>query len=469
MTYHEKKESKGIKYSLISTIMVIIFIIMMAMNTFAYGKKEISTSSTPNTNIYYSLLNENGSISTNGTITPNPSTAMDWFWVIVKSIYFNAIMSGLFAGAVTIFVTVIIERFGPQIGGVIATLVSFICEMVPKLIYTKQPSAIVPALIGFAFDANRNYETDEENRRHVLIQQFFSVPIAVFCNITMMVVWKYGPTLLNWIISKIHNKKQHVNNKETFNSSGPAVSLEDHFKEHHDDHLELKEVDLNHDKENLVDQKVEETKPNKHELLKKIGKMLIVCFLSLIAWFVVAAVFVVVTKIVKLSDDILMGVSMGFYGLTIISSLIFNWKQPTTKPGPAKKVAWWLLLSRGILACVIICISVLMGGLKLTFISGMFSVFPVISLSSLISLWLSQGEIPTSNASSTMMVGSNSLPIFAAVMCVCLWYMNIALAFLVGYVASALVAVLCYAYLWWRKKVALSSMVDETKLDESKH
>ena len=77
-----------------------------------------------NNELVYNMVNlTNNDSMTNGTDSNNSSGIEDnLFWVIVKSIYFNAFGSGVFAGLVTIAITVIIEKFGPQVGGVIGTL-----------------------------------------------------------------------------------------------------------------------------------------------------------------------------------------------------------------------------------------------------------------------------------------------------------------------------------------------------------
>ncbi|KAG2387898.1 hypothetical protein C9374_000748 [Naegleria lovaniensis] len=439
---------------------------------------------------FSTLENNNSSPIVNGT---RDSFLDEWVWPIVQSLYFNSFMSGLFAGVIAILVTVIIEKFGPQIGGVIGTL----------------PTTIVPAAIGFVIEANkRNLEWEE--KKHVLVQQFFVIPWALFCNGLFLLVWKVFPDLfeklksLLWKDKKITTesiesieKMKETPTKESLETTHElSVQDETSFESTVVDNDELpvpsemKEVEddlsrestkenllqpsevihssgmsqdnSHHDVANGVAEASEtvvqaEVQIQPHSRRYVILKMCLVIFLSLLVWFVLASVFVIITRTVTLSDEVLIGLGCSFYVLLLIISIPFNWTITIPKnPIPPKKAAWWMILSRGIFAFIIIAISVILSGLKLTIISGLLTAFPAIFLTAMVTLWLTQGEQASVRAASAMMLGSTSIPVFAISACVALLYMNMFVAIAVAYVASvAFGSVPAYAFLWWRKRVAV--------------
>lgn len=363
------------------------------------------------------ILLENNNSSMNGT---SDSFLDEWMWPMIQSLYFNSFMSGLFAGIVAILVTVIIEKLGPQIGGVIGTL----------------PTTIVPAAIGFIIEANkRNLKWEE--KKHVLIQQFFVIPLALFCNCLFLLVWKVFPDMFEKIKSRLwkrHNisqndsmieeKKENPSREDDssaiMNESSvrDETSLESTSVDKESPYSSLstmkgveEELSRESTKENLLSPSMDPSHENSHHdsVVENsmpettnatsgmqsrryiILKMCLVIFLSLFVWFVLASIFVIITRTVALSDEVLIGLGCAFYILLLIVSTPCNWTITIPKnPTPAKKAAWWMILSRGIFTFIIIAISVILSGLKFSIISGLLTAFPAIFLTAMVTLWLTQ-------------------------------------------------------------------------------
>ena len=294
----------------------------------------------------------------------------------------------------------------------------------------------------------------------MLIQQFFVIPLAVFCNCLFLVIWKYSPHIIDRIkllIDRKRGKSKQINIVASHEASVQEMN-EIPFEENHDIHdadeghhrpsVELLTAAQGTDEHSTTEVQTE-SQPSRRYL---VGKMFIVMTLSLVVWFTLAIVIVTVTKVVKLEDYVLMILSGVFFGLMVIISVICNWKPSVGKSAPPKKVAWWLILSRGLFTFMVIGVSVILSGLHMTLVSGLLSVFPAIFLTSMVSLWLSQSESAAINAASSMMIGTASLPVFSVVVCVCLWYMNVAFAIMIAFAVSTVIAALVYAFLYWRRR-----------------
>ena len=84
-----------------------------------------------------------------------------------------------------------------------------------------------------------------------------------------------------------------------------------------------------------------------------------------------------------------------------------------SSPKGARDVSLLVLLSRGVLAAAAIGLAIALAGAGGTFLAGMIAVFPAIFLTTMVSLWLSQGEAVPSGAVGPMMLGSVSVAVFA--------------------------------------------------------
>ena len=101
---------------------------------------------------------------------------------------------------------------------------------------------------------------------------------------------------------------------------------------------------------------------------------------------------------------------------TTMASIVLGFlavKSNPTAPAGKNAVGWIVLLVRGTAAGLAIGASVWIASMGLPFISGIISVFPAIFLTTMVSLWLSQGpEVPI-GAAGPMMLGSASVSFYA--------------------------------------------------------
>jgi hypothetical protein len=102
-------------------------------------------------------------------------------------------------------------------------------------------------------------------------------------------------------------------------------------------------------------------------------------------------------------------------GLTVVlagAGLLACWRAP---PAPAgrRRVGPLVLAARGLLAAGAIGGAVWLAAVGGALAAGMAAVFPAIFLTSMVSLWLSQGEAVQAGAVGPMMLGSTSVAVFA--------------------------------------------------------
>tara|TARA_Y100001933_G_scaffold116131_1_gene115971 strand:+ start:8918 stop:9766 length:849 start_codon:yes stop_codon:yes gene_type:complete len=268
------------------------------------------------------------------------------------SVFFAA----LFAGIVAILSTVLLERIGGALGGIVTL-----------------PTTIVPASVGIWSE--------------VLDASSFSsamsmVPIGMLLNLLFLGVWRVSPGFLSHFLD------------ESFIL--PAITA-----------------------------------------------------ISVSLWVVTAGSSAL---IVEQSSESIKPVSIALL-TTIASVLLGLWAVKTNPPAPSGKnsVGIIVLLFRGLAAAVAIGASVWIASLNLPFVSGIISVFPAIFLTTMVSLWLSQGPHVPVGAAGPMMLGSASVSIYALISIVIFpiygpW---------VGSILTWLISVLLYtipAGLWtWRK------------------
>ncbi|MAA79125.1 MAG: hypothetical protein CL916_07675 [Deltaproteobacteria bacterium] len=106
--------------------------------------------------------------------------------------------------------------------------------------------------------------------------------------------------------------------------------------------------------------------------------------------------------------------SLWLSGLIICVQLgLGYWACIHNPPAPkgGKKVGWGTLAMRGVLAGSAIGVSILLSSFGA--LAGIASVFPAIFLTTMVSVWISQGESVQGGAVGPMMLGSSSVSVFA--------------------------------------------------------
>jgi hypothetical protein len=130
---------------------------------------------------------------------------------------------------------------------------------------------------------------------------------------------------------------------------------------------------------------------------------------ALIVWTLVALAMITLARSEGIDTQ-----TLGFLCLTlqILAGITSCWNHlPAPKGG--RKVTLPTLFMRGLLAGSAISLSVAIAALGNPLVAGVASVFPAIFLTTMISVWLSQGQAVPMGAVGPIMLGSSSVSVFA--------------------------------------------------------
>ncbi len=226
----------------------------------------------------------------------------------------NILLSAFFAGLVAILATVVIEKYGGIIGGIIGTV----------------PTTIVPAA-AFIWIADTNQSSFESSMG--------MVPVGMLLNSFFLWLWRFIP-------SKIPDWNFYI-------------------------------------------------------------RLVVITTINLGFWFSGAATVVI---FFSETDPIF----VGCFALGL--GLIFGrWATRGFYPAPPgkNKVSFPILAARGIAAALAIGFAVWLSQQGSPLLAGIASVFPAIFLTTMIALWISQGEEVPRGAVGPMMLGSMSVSLYA--------------------------------------------------------
>lgn len=224
--------------------------------------------------------------------------------------------AALGAGTVAVLVTVAIERWGGQVGGLLGTL----------------PSTIVPAAAGiYAQSSPAEFAS-----------AMWVVPPGMLLNAVFLWLWRVLPARL------------------------PAWSLR--------------------------------------------GRLAVMSGLSVLYWLLAATGFVL--GLSQFSRAVHPWVGGAGFGL-LVGLGLWATRTPHRAPAGQRPVPVLVLVMRGLGAGCAIGIAVWLSSLELPLVAGVASVFPAIFVTTMVSLWLSQGEAVPIGAVGPMMLGSTSVAGFA--------------------------------------------------------
>ncbi len=177
--------------------------------------------------------------------------------------------------------------------------------------------------------------------------------------------------------------------------------------------------------------------------------LLATTIISLTIWTIIG------TLLVKVSEsllDIIKDWHLGLIGFIILAILgvIFNWK-PRPSPVGNNKVPVKVLLVRGIAAAIAIGICVWLAGLGLPLLAGLASVFPAIFLTSMVALWISQGNDVPIGAAGPMMLGGASVSVYSLIAMWSLPSQGIIMGSILAWIGSVLLWSIP-AYFWIKSR-----------------
>ena len=145
--------------------------------------------------------------------------------------------------------------------------------------------------------------------------------------------------------------------------------------------------------------------------------------------------------------------------LTAVFGIVLGWK-PYESPKGSREVSKSILLARGLMAAIAIGASVWVAGLGYPLLAGLASVFPAIFLTSMVSLWISQGPSVPRGAAAPMLLGGGSVGVYSLVAMYSLEAHGIILGSIMSWVTAVAVwSMPSYIYLRWRTGVGDSRKV----------
>ncbi|HQK19720.1 MAG TPA: hypothetical protein PLJ27_19830 [Polyangiaceae bacterium] len=144
------------------------------------------------------------------------------------------------------------------------------------------------------------------------------------------------------------------------------------------------------------------------------ARLTVMVVLSLAAWFVGAMVVVHVMSGLRGMTKVMAGVGIAVTAVIALMGVITCF-QPVAAPKGRHAVGMMTMLARGGLAAAAVALSVGLASVGGTVSAGIASVFPAIFLTTMVGLWVAQGEAVPAGAVGPMMLGSTSVAVFALV------------------------------------------------------
>jgi hypothetical protein len=169
--------------------------------------------------------------------------------------------------------------------------------------------------------------------------------------------------------------------------------------------------------------------------------------ISLLAWLVGAALAVVFAAEIRSSS-----IPLPLFGWSVTAMIgAVGWlacRHAPPAPAGRHPVGWAVVVARGVLAATAIGAAVLIAGVGGPLVAGIVAVFPAIFITTMVSLWLSQGEAVPAGAVGPMMLGSTSVALYSLLAVWTLPRFGVAAGSALAWVASAgLVTVPAWLYL----------------------
>ena len=142
--------------------------------------------------------------------------------------------------------------------------------------------------------------------------------------------------------------------------------------------------------------------------------LLVTTLVSLIVWACAGVALLAV--IGKATSQGVSHWTIGFIGLFLLIALAVRFNlQARPTPKGSRQVQWPVLVGRGGAAAFAIGCAVWLSSQGLPLLAGLAAVFPAIFLTSMVALWLAQGETVPQGAAGPMMLGGVSVAVYALV------------------------------------------------------
>ena len=169
---------------------------------------------------------------------------------------------------------------------------------------------------------------------------------------------------------------------------------------------------------------------------------------SLLTWAICAFSFVQSMQLVQ--DNQVLWV--GILGQAVLLGFgIWACKDGVPAPKGKHPVKPLVLLSRGLLSGTAVGFSAWISGLGYPVLAGMASVFPAIFLTTMVSVWIAQGEAVQSGAVGPMMLGSSSVALYGLLCIASFPALGVGIGAFVAWVGS--IVFISIPAWWWLKRM----------------
>jgi len=179
------------------------------------------------------------------------------------------------------------------------------------------------------------------------------------------------------------------------------------------------------------------------------GRLTLTLALTGVAWVLGAAALTAGMAGVRRAGWPLLPVAVGLLVGAVLVGGLACWRRPPAPRG-SRPAGATVLAARGLLAAGAIALAVLLARLDVPLLAGMAAVFPAIYLTTMVSLWLAQGEAVPAGAVGPMMLGSASVSTFALLATWSVPALGVAAGCALAWVGAAL-AVTAPATWWLRR------------------
>lgn len=184
-------------------------------------------------------------------------------------------------------------------------------------------------------------------------------------------------------------------------------------------------------------------------------------------WAVLAALAWAVTAGVRdaLGDKGVLAIGIFALSVSVGIGMVACMTPPDAPPG-TNRVACNVLLLRGVTAGSAIAVATLLEPLS-EVLAGIFAVFPAIFITSMVAVWLAQGEAVTTGAVGPMMLGSTAVSLYALLYGAVAPSVGAWLGAVVSWPISVLfTSVPFYRFIEWRKRIRYSALTVEAIEDD---
>ncbi|KAG2375173.1 hypothetical protein C9374_010177 [Naegleria lovaniensis] len=420
-------------------------------------------------------------LSNSTTVEEGNSMFATLLYPIISSVYFNTIFMGLCASCISLAITLVIEKWGSRVGGIIGSI----------------PTAVVPSTMGFALDALVKYNDQPDERKHVMIRSFYSIPIGTLMTAVFLLSWKVLPSLIETYLMKRFWKKRLVQVSHEFIEDGMSLSSTD--QDCHTSINEVPKATVPQQQQHIVESELDRTKPQnslplrplplaiimQSNAFRKVFMASLVCSCGVFIWLLLAVSYMTSITLVNWNDTIHIIISCVCFTVHVALAVVTTWtykpyssssseaaipnEENEKKSSSRRRKRIAILMLRVALPFCLVSFSVLLNAMKLTLLAGLAASFPTLYMTTLFTLWIGNDDERLAVESvGPMTLGSASVSLYAIAACPIMLSKSLVVGAVFAYsVAVGMINIPAFFYLNWRKSVHDENVERGKAMEES--